>query len=60
MKIALGFEIINGSWGGGNQFATSLVKASTKKGFEITYDLKENDIDIMAPNNPSTLGIIGL
>ncbi len=52
MKIALGYKLKSSSWGGGNQFATSLVKASTKKGFEITYDLKENDIDIILLTDP--------
>ena len=52
MKIAIGYKLKSSSWGGGNQFAISLVKASIKKGFEITYDLKENDIDIILLTDP--------
>ena len=39
MKIAIGFGIKESAWGGGNQFAISLVKASREKGFDITFDL---------------------
>ena len=31
----LGFEIIEGSWGGGNQFVTSLVKEAKNKGIQL-------------------------
>ena len=52
MKIAIGFEIKNNSWGGGNQFAKSLVKEAHKKGHEIIFNLKENDIDIILLTDP--------
>ena len=52
MKIALGFEIINGSWGGGNQFANSLCKDAIAKGHSITNSLKDDDIDIILLTDP--------
>ncbi len=52
MKIAINYKLKKGSWGGGNQFVTSLVKASLKKGFVITFDLKERDIDIILLIDP--------
>ena len=52
MKIALGFKIINGSWGGGNQFAKSLSKAAKEKGYKITTSLDDDDIDIILFTDP--------
>ena len=52
MKIAIGYELKESSWGGGNQFANSLVKASREKGFEVSFDLKEKDIDIILLTDP--------
>lgn len=52
MKIAIGFEIKKNSWGGGNQFAKSLVKESIKNGHEITYSLQDKDIDIILFTDP--------
>lgn len=52
MKIAIGFEIKESAWGGGNQFAVSLAKASREKGMDVTFDLKECDIDIILLTDP--------
>ena len=52
MKIAIGHKLISSSWGGGNQFVSSLVKSSQKKGHEITFDLKDSDIDIILLTDP--------
>jgi len=52
LKIAIGYEVKESSWGGGNQFANSLVKASREKGFEVSFDLKEKDIDIILLTDP--------
>tara|TARA_B100001989_G_scaffold252850_1_gene236576 strand:- start:2498 stop:3580 length:1083 start_codon:yes stop_codon:yes gene_type:complete len=52
LKIAIGFEIKNDSWGGGNQFAKSLVKEASRRGHEITFKLKDSDIDIILFTDP--------
>ena len=52
MKIAIGFEIIKGSWGGGNQFANSLCKELIAKGHSITNSLRDDDIDIILLTDP--------
>ena len=52
MKIAIGYEVKKTSWGGGNQFAVSLIKASRERGYEITTNLKEKDIDIILLTDP--------
>lgn len=52
MKIAIGYKLISSSWGGGNQFATSLVSKARKKGHEITFSLKDKNIDIILLTDP--------
>jgi len=52
LKIAINYKLKKGSWGGGNQFVTSLVKASLERGFVITFDLKERDIDVILMIDP--------
>ena len=52
MKIALGYEIIEGSWGGGNQFANSIYRDAIAKGYSITNSLKDSDIDIILFTDP--------
>ncbi len=52
MKIAIGFDIKENSWGGGNQFALSLAKEAISKGFQITHNLKDRDIDIILLTDP--------
>ena len=52
MKISINYKPCNGSWGGGNQFVTSLVKEAKDQGYEIVYDLKQKDIDIILLIDP--------
>ena len=52
MKIAIGFSVINGSWGGGNQFANALIQQATAKGYKVTNSLKDKDIDIILFTDP--------
>ena len=52
MKISIGYEVKNTPWGGGNQFAQALIKASYDKGFQVTFDLKDKDIDIILLTDP--------
>ena len=52
MKIALGFKTIDTAWGGGNQFACSLLKAAKERGYKVTNSLKDKDIDIILFTDP--------
>ena len=45
-------QIKNNSWGGGNQFAISLVEAAKSMGHLITYNLDDRDIDIILFTDP--------
>ncbi len=51
MKIALGYEIRNGPWGGGNQVLQSLKKFFEDKASIITHKL-EKDLDLIVIINP--------
>ena len=52
MKIAIGYQIKKKSWGGGNQFVVSLVKAAEEQGHKVRFDLKDKDIDIILIIDP--------
>ena len=52
LKIAVGFNVINSSWGGGNQFATSLCRDAIARGHKITHSLNDKDIDIILLTDP--------
>lgn len=52
MKIAIGYKIKDSSWGGGNQFVTYLVKAALDRGYIVTFNLIEKDIDIILIIDP--------
>ncbi len=57
MKIAIGYDIKQSSWGGGNQFAISLVKAAKDQGHKITYHLIDKDIDIIVMMDPRSYNV---
>tara|TARA_B100000212_G_C27314617_1_gene507336 strand:- start:21 stop:1094 length:1074 start_codon:yes stop_codon:yes gene_type:complete len=52
LKIAIGYDLKNNSWGGGNQFANSLTNAARIRGDEITFNLKDKDIDLILLTDP--------
>ena len=52
MKIAIGYNVKNSAWGGGNKFAISLIKEAKLKGYKTTTELKDNDIDIILFTDP--------
>ncbi len=52
MKISIGSNIIEGPWGGGNQFAISLSRYLVKKGWEVTTSLTDKDIDVIVMTEP--------
>ena len=47
MKIAIGYHLQEGPWGGGNQFAQSLAAALRDHGHQVCFGLKEQDIDLI-------------
>ncbi len=52
MKIALGFRIVDGPWGGGNRFVRSLDEALRARGDIVVHDLADGDIDIILMLDP--------
>lgn len=52
MKIAIGYHLQSGPWGGGNQFACALTKALEARGDSVRYDLNDGDIDLILLTDP--------
>lgn len=52
MKVAIGYHIQDGPWGGGNQFARSLVEALASRGDQVVFALDDPDIDIILLTDP--------
>lgn len=52
MKLAIGYHIQDGPWGGGNQFARSLAQAAEARGDEVVFMLKDPDIDLILITDP--------
>ena len=52
MKVAIGYHIQQGPWGGGNQFARSLAEALRRRGDFVRFDLADADIDIIVLTDP--------
>lgn len=47
MKISLGMRLQSGPWGGGNQFAHSLVDYCRARGDQIFFDLRDPSLDVI-------------
>ncbi len=52
IKIAFGYKIKQGPWGGGNQFAGLLIEYLKKKKYKVVFDLNDPDIDIILMTDP--------
>jgi len=52
MKIAIGYRIQSGPWGGGNRFAVSLAEHLRAAGHDVVFDLFDADIDIILLTDP--------
>ena len=52
MKVAIGFHLQRGPWGGGNQFAHVLSDKLMKRGDSVRFDLSDSDIDIILLTDP--------
>ena len=47
MKISLGMKLQSGPWGGGNQFGVSFAQYLREQGIEVSFDLKDPNLDII-------------
>ncbi len=47
MHISLGLNLQTGPWGGGNQFGQSLYAFLQKKKVDVSFDLKDNNLDVI-------------
>lgn len=47
MKLAIGYNLTEGPWGGGNQFGNSLVRWLRARGWDVVFTLDSNDIDLI-------------
>ncbi len=52
MKISIGTEIIDGPFGGGNEFLKNLINYLDQQGHKVINHLNDNDIDIILMTNP--------
>jgi len=52
MKVAVGYHIQGGPWGGGNAFARSLVEALNARGDRVVHTLVDPDIDLILLTDP--------
>ena len=52
MKLSIGTKIKKSAWGGGNNFATNLANFLKKKGIEVFFDLKQQDLDFIILTDP--------
>jgi len=52
MKVAIGYYIQDGPWGGGNAFARSLRNALVARGDEVVFTLDDPDIDLILLTDP--------
>lgn len=55
MKVAIGTNIQDGPWGGGNAFAKNLSSFLRESGHEVVYKLLDKDIDIILLTEPRKL-----
>ena len=47
MKVAIGYHLQEGPWGGGNQFARALAVALETCGYQVCFGLGDRDIDLI-------------
>jgi hypothetical protein len=62
MKVAIGARVVEGAWGGGNQFVKSLAEFIRRQGDEVAFDLGGEAPDIILvvhplPSQSSTITI---
>ena len=52
MKVAIGYHVVDGPWGGGNRFVSALAESLVNKGHIVVYSLQDDDIDLILMIDP--------
>lgn len=52
IKLSLGMKLRDGPWGGGNRFGSALTRYLQQRGFEISFDLRNRDLDFIVLFDP--------
>ena len=52
MKVAIGYQVVDGPWGGGNRFVSALAESLVNKGHIVVYSLQDDDIDLILMIDP--------
>lgn len=52
MKISIGMKLQTGPWGGGNRFVSSLVNHLDTLGWQVSFDLKDPELDLILLTDP--------
>ncbi len=52
MKVAIGYRVQSGAWGGGNRFVTALMAALEDAGHGVVTGLDDDDIDLILVIDP--------
>ena len=52
MKVAIGYKVIEGPWGGGNRFVAALAEGLRGRGHAVVHSLDDGDIDVIIIIDP--------
>lgn len=52
MKVAIGYEVVDGPWGGGNAFVKAMSSWLQERGHQVVSNLRDDDIDIIMLIDP--------
>jgi hypothetical protein len=52
MKVAIGFRVQSGAWGGGNRFVTALIATLERAGHAVVTSLDDDNIDLILVIDP--------
>ena len=52
MKFAIGYQVLEGPWGGGNRFVSALANRLSDDGHSVYFDLSEPDLDFVILIDP--------
>jgi hypothetical protein len=52
VKVSIGYEVVDGPWGGGNAFVKAMTSWLRERGHQVVNNLQDNDIDIIMIIDP--------